>query len=395
MATALRDPRLVQNIAIRRGLEGPQLIVEWDAPTNITTAMEIKVLRKQFEFAVNPFDATAQVVFEGPADAGVVTNLDLDPCKCYYYTAFTHNFFPAEEWLFSNESQVQEIAIPTGFFGRDMGMFNLLPDLYVQGDKQLEIEIKDGQIALFPVFDPDNNEWFNLGENTDPAKAPKRKGPLNRYLKTIAVDLDLAKGLTDCMPTLWDIDETCCEWLPALGELIGLRVNREFPCSAQRQEVKEHVAILKIKGTKDAIRARGRTVTGLITEVQEWGNNILISNRLSRTSMAFPNTGLFEIFKLPGDTTDYTPGGEFTFQSICVFFDLAVDDCLSQQEVEKLDRALTPELPACRTGSFAMVEGIFEETIDLDIGEVVTDIIRCVPRINLGRINCSQIGPLP
>jgi hypothetical protein len=197
------------------------------------------------------------------------------------------------------------------------------------------------------------------------------------------------------MPTLWDIDETCCEWLPALGELIGLRVNREYPCSAQRQEVKEHVAILKIKGTKDAIRARGRTVTGLITEVQEWGDNILISNRLSRTSMAFPNTGLFDIFKLPGDTTDYTPGGEFTFQSVCVFFDLAVDDCLSQQEVEKIDRALTPELPACRTGIFAMVEGIFEETVDLDIGEVAVDVIRCVPRINLGRINCSQIGPLP
>jgi hypothetical protein len=72
------DPRLVQNTRIRRGLEGPQLIVEWDAPAQITTAMEIRVVRKKFEFAANPFDSQGTVVFEGPADAGFVTDIDLD-----------------------------------------------------------------------------------------------------------------------------------------------------------------------------------------------------------------------------------------------------------------------------------------------------------------------------
>lgn len=363
---AIGDTRLATNVRIRRGLEGPQLIVEWDAPAEITTAMEVRVVRKQFEFAASPFDPQGTVVFEGPAADGFVADLDIEACKCWYYTVFSHNFFLAEEWLFSVDTQVAEIAVPTGFFGRDAGLFNRLPDPpYHIADKLLEDEIgvRDAAIfALSPVFDSDGKEWFNLGENTDPTKEPVKKGPLQRFLKTIAVDLDLVKGLIDCMPTLWDVDETCCSTLPALGEVIGLQVNRELPCSAQRQEIKEHVAILKVKGTTTALRARARSVSGFETTVQEWGGNILVTNRLDRTSLQVnPNPGFGSFFRRPGDTTDYTPGGEITPQSFCIFFLLECDDCLSEQVVRKLNRVLPPEFPACHPGSLVFLDCLFEE----------------------------------
>ena len=375
-----QDPRLVRNMRIRRGLEGPQLIVEWDAPSDPPKAGEIRVLRKLFEFATNPLDPAADVVFEGPAtEGGFVTDLDVGACRCYYYTAFTHNFFPKDEWLHASTTQVSEIAIPTGFFGTEAGMFNLLPELYMLEDKILG-ETPDAKeqsfFALYPAFDPGSREWFNIGENTDPSREPVKKGPLQRFLKTVAVDLDLAKGLVDCMPTLWDVDETCCENLPALGEMIGLQVNRELPCSAQRQEIKEHVAILKVKGTATALRARARSVSGLTTFVQEWGaNNILYTNQDTRTTIASPNADLAAKFMLPGDDTDYTPGGVVLPNSFCVFFLLECDDCLSEQIVRKLNRVLVTEFPACHEGHLVFRDCLFVDETELDPSDAPTTII--------------------
>ena len=362
---AIGEPRLARNARIHRGMEGPQLIVEWDAPEEVGTEQQIRVVRKQYEFAASPFDTQGTVVFEGPAADGFVADLDLGACHCYYYTVFTHAFFPKEEWLFSVDTQVAEIAVPTGYFGRDGGLFRLLPEIYVLEDKLLDADVEeraDAIFALHPVFDADGREWFNLGENIDPQKEPKKKGPLQRFLKTIALEIDLVKGLIDCMPTLWDVDETCCAVLPALGEVIGLQVNRELPCSAQRQEIKEHVAILKVKGTATAIRARARSVSGFETFVQECGDNILITNRGDRTTLLVnPNPGFASFFGRPGDPTDFTPGGVFTPNSICVFFLLECDDCLSEQVVRKLNRVLPPELPACHPGHFIFLDCDFVE----------------------------------
>lgn len=362
---AIGEPRLARNARIRRGMEGPQLVVEWDAPEEIGVEQRIRVVRKQYEFAASPFDSQGMVVFEGPAAAGFVADLDVGPCRCYYYTVFTHAFFPKEEWLFSVDTQIAEIAVPTGYFGRDGGMFRLLPDTYVLEDKLLGEEVvvrEDAIYALQPTFDADGREWFNLGENTDPEKEPKRKGPLQRFLKTIALELDLVKGLIDCMPTLWDVDETCCANLPALGEVIGLQVNRELPCSAQRQEIKEHVAILKVKGTATAIRARARSVSGFETFVQECGDSLLITNREDRTTLLVdPNPGFASLFLRPGDPTDFTPGGVFTPNAICVYFILECDDCLSEQVVRKLNRVLPPEFPACHPGHLIFLDCDFVE----------------------------------
>jgi hypothetical protein len=368
--TAFDPDKIVQNVRLRRGLEGPQLILEWDAPKVIPLGGTVRIVRKLYEFSTSPYDGI--VVFEGPTAAGFVDDLDLEACKCYYYTIFARELTP-DLWYFSPETQASEIAIATGYFPKRL--FELLPNVYILGDKLLEDQDRDDDIiALQKIFDSQSKETFNLYENLDPNKEPIRKGPLQRFIKTLAIEPDIVKGLIDCMPTLWDVDETCCGNLPALGELIGLEVNREFPCSKQRQEIKEQVAIVKLKGTRAAIRARASLISGQPTNVQEWCGNILISNRLDRTTLKVPNPGLSQTFHLFGDETDYTPGGEIGFNTFTIFFFLECEDCLSAQTVAKLNRVLRPEFPVCRVGNFVFIDCKFVECYDRRrIQEIVTD----------------------
>jgi phage tail-like protein len=377
---AFGSPKLVKNVRIRRGLEGPQLILEWDAPNEVPEfgGGLTRVMRKLYDFSRSPDDG--MLVFEKPTedDNRFVADIDLDPCKCYYYTIFT--FDPVDgRWRYSLDTQAEEIAIPTGFFTTEL--FKLLPELYVFGDKHLDedIDSKESNVfALEKTFSPEEREWFNLYENTDPTKEPIKKGPLQRFMRTLAIEPDIVKGLIDCMPILWDVDETCCEVLPALGALIGLEVNQEFDCAKQRQEIKQQVAIYKIKGTKAGLRARALSVAGLSGDIHEWSNNILIANRIDRTSLAFPNAGFSSKFMLPGDDTSYTPGGVIGFVRFCIFLNLDCDDCLAQQVVEKLIRELGREIPVCRIGHVIFVDCKWVECYDTlrRVQETSKDIIK-------------------
>jgi len=393
----LDDPRLVTSATGSRALEGPQIVIEWESPEEPPLGGLVRVVRKLYEFAVKADDPAAIVVYEGAVGSGYVADLDVGACTCYYYTIFT--FDPLTGlWVFSEGTQVAVMAIETGYFTNRL--MELLPELYLISDKMLEEGNKDGVLPLFPVFDEESRQWFNIHENPeDPEQVAgvlmgevKPRGPLSRYLKTLAIDLDIAKGLIDCMPTLWDVDEACCDALPALGALVGLDVNREFPCTKQREEIRQQAAILKIKGTLQAIEARARLISGLRVRVHEWCKNILIANRLDRTSVYIPNLSMPLKYRRCGDDTDFTPGQEITFQSFTVCFELDCDDCLSEQVVEKLQRVMPPEWPVCRSGYFFFEGCVFEETVPAPWDSWWDVIETGGNRINQARINTGRIG---
>jgi hypothetical protein len=397
-----RYGRLVRNLTIRRGLEGPQLILTWEAPTESLLMDTIRVVRRLYEFPKNPNDG--KVVYEGPTGAGFITDCydriqttagetmapsNIEACRCYYYTIFTRSesvygefqyetgpYGGNDYWLYSVETQVAELAIQTGFFAE--ALFNLLPNVYILGDKLLESPDKGGDVyALYRAFDSGNPlveappQYFNLYENVDPTKEPKKKGPLARFLRSIAIEPDIVKGLIDCMPNLWDVNETCCSNLPALGELIGVDVNREFTCTRQREEIKNYVAIYKIKGTKGGVEAEARLISEIAATAKEWCGNILISNRADRTSLKYPNPGLSQTFQLDSDDTDFTPwvkvsgsGKAYGFGRFTVYFLLECDDCLSDQIVYKLNRVLPRNWPVCRQGEMVYVDCKWVDTYD-------------------------------
>lgn len=392
--TLITDPRLVRGASIRRGLEGPQLVVEWAAPEQPPLGGLVRVLRKKYGFALSAFDPDTTNVYEGPIDGGYVADTDLEACTCYYYTIFT--FDPLTGlWVYSVGTQVSLMAIETGFFADNL--INFLPTIYVLEDKMMdEEEAFNSVFALERTLDTDGHEWFNIHEELGNAVAgvlmgePRKRGPLNRFLKTIALELDIAKGLIDCLPTLWDFDETCCDNLLALGALIGLEVNTEFPCARQREELRQHVAIIKIKGTAQAILARARLISGLRVEIQEWCKNILISNRLDRTSVRTPNDWITTHYRRCGDDTDFTPGQEITFQSFTLCFYLGCDDCLSQQVVEKLARILPAEYPVCRTGYLSFEDCLWTEQ---NPGQTESwwDVVETsASRVNVARVNTGR-----
>jgi hypothetical protein len=396
--TLITDPRLVQNATIRRGLEGPQLVVEWEAPIEPPLGGLVRVVRKLYEYATNADDPASKVVFEGDISAGYVADIDLEACSCYYYTIFTFDPLTGQ-WIYSTGTQVSLLAIETGYF--TYRLFSLLPEMYVQGDKLLDSDNPDeSKFPLFPIFDTVSHEWFNIHENPeDPANVAgvlmgevKSRGPLSRFLKNIAIELDIVKGLIDCMPNLWDVDEACCDVLPAMGELIGLPVNREFPCTKQREEIRQHVAIIKLKGTAQAIVARARLISGLRVEIQEWCKNILISNRLDRTSLRFPNSEITTHYRRCGDDTDFTPGQEITFQSFTICFYLECDSCLSQQIVEKLARVLPAEYPVCRSGYFHFEDCRFEEEVLPPIENWWDVVETTASRVNVARVNTGRVS---
>lgn len=396
--TIITDPRLVRGLTIRRALEGPQIVLEWLAPEEPPLGGLVRVVRKLYEFANDADDSSAVVVYEGEIGAGYVADLDVGACTCYYYTVFTFDPLTGT-WIYSVGTQVSEMAIETGYFTNRL--MQLLPEVYLIADKMLDDEkYADEVIPLFPIFDIESREWFNIHENPeDPEQTAgvlmgevKPRGPLSRFLKTLSLDLDIVKGLIDCMPTLWDVDEACCDVLPALGEIVGLDVNREFPCTKQREEIRQQAAILKIKGTLQAIEARARLISGLRVQVHEWCKNILISNRLDRTSVYIPNPTLALKYRRCGDDTDFTPGQEITFQSFTVCFDLECDDCLSQQVVEKLQRVMPTEWPVCRSGYF-FFEGCVEVETVPPPWDSWWDVVETGGnRINLARINLGRIG---
>lgn len=358
--------KLVRNLQIRRGLEGPQFVLTWDAPEDLTNISQIVIRRKQYGFP--RFITEGGEVFAGPPAAGFLTDLDLAACRCYYYTAFT--VMVGGEVMYNSSVQVSELALETGFFARKL--FELLPVAFVNGDKRLA-EGSPGKIALEKTFDSVGKEFFNLIED-----GTLKKGELQRFLRVMAVELDIAKGLIDCLPSQFDVDETCCKNLQAMGALLGIDVNTEFPCEKQRNEIKQWVPILQVKGTGQAIAAKARSISELTTRIQEWCKNILITNRLDRTTLVH-HTEWPVNFDMPGDTVDYTPGGGKGFTSFTVYFLLGdgeenCDVCLDAPVVKKLAREVPKLYPVCRQGNLVFIDCRFVDEYDVtEIEEIATD----------------------
>lgn len=365
------DPTLlVRNAAIRRGMEGPQLIVTWEVPSNLVGVEKLVVVRKKYEFPVVITAPGQKTVWEGAPADGYVTDTapDIEACACYYYTIFTKMVSGLE--LYEPVTQVSDFAIETGFFAKKL--FELLPDAYVVSDKKLE-EAETSKLALTRSFDSATKEFFNLLED-----GTIERGQLQRFLRVVAIELDIVKGLIDCLPYAYDVDEACCKFLQPMAALIGLQLNTEFGCIAQRNEIKSQVAILKVKGTKTAVEARARIIASPLggVHIKEWCGNVLVTNRLDRTTLKIPNPGFATSYGLAADTTDYVIGGTVGLNKFTVFVLLDCDDCLSDRIVEKLERVLPAEWPICRIGSIVFIDCVWVEHYVIEnILEDVKDVI--------------------
>ncbi len=376
-------PFVVRNFALRRGLEGPQIIITWEAPEDAPAVTAIKLVRRFFSYPGTPDDGL--LLFEGPPDGGRYTDLDLPACQCAYYKIFSQ-LEETGAWVSLPRAEGAIVPIETGFFagtipagdedGKGKGkMWDMLPEVYVIGDKK-QGEVQTGKITLEPkVVDPDTGEVFNLYED-----GLELKGELRRYMKLLGADLDHAKGLIDCLPNQYDVDEACAQFLPFIADLLGVNLNRELSVLAQREEIKKAVEIYKIKGTKPGLEALLRSITGMAVEVVDFCKNILISNCEDRTSMPLLSQGRGFDVGLPGDdlayTIDSSPTGRYSWKRWAAFIQIPCGECLPRWVVEKIARVLPDYQDACSIGFICFLDCHYVETYDgAGVGESSTNCV--------------------
>jgi len=372
--TAGLERYVVRSLALRRGFEGPQVVAAWEAPPEPERVERIRLVRRFLAFPEGPDDG--MVLVEGPPEAGRFSDLDLPACACTYYALFSLRA-DTGEWVTLPRARGSIIPVATGYFPGKL--LSLLPEVYLIADKKLE-QGGVGKVALERRQDPASGEWFNL---TEDGRTPK--GQLARFLKIFGGELDLAKGLIDCLPRQYDVDETCAKNLPFIAALVGLELNRELSIPEQREEIKRQVEVYRLKGTAAAIGAKARSITGFPVGVDDWCDNILVANREDRTV-----ADLSALWRsragLPGDPTSYvldgSPLGLYSWGRFGVFFQIPCGECLPRWAVEKIARVLPRLTPACAEGRPIFLDCRYEEIYDRDrLGEAHRTVITERPRI--------------
>ena len=368
--------------ALRRGYEGPQVIIEWDDPLDPGSIVSFRLVRRLFGFPQDETDG--DIVFDGAPAANFIADLDVVACKCYFYKLFSLTVLGDVVTAAFVEGHI--IPLETGFYGRKL--WALMASLYVVKDQGLEDPTEIRRPLLEgPGATP---EVYNFGED-----GALLRGPLERLLRLIGPMLDEAKGLVDCFPAQLDVDSSCISTLEGVAALLGLGLNKELAPEGMRNEVRLQVPFLKLKGTIPGLEARFRSVSGLTPIVHEQCNDLLVANDLTTTSPGFT---LSEAANIGGPDNElyYSPGYVDNVVPywlwFTVFANLPAGGGVNEVTAKKWCRSIDDSSPSCHKGFLTLVSddpeaiGIgmvdeddtaisddFSDTIPVAIVDVATD----------------------
>ena len=326
----------IQNLGCRRGVEGPQIILAWDPPNEPAALFNIRIVRKLYDFPQHHEDGV--ILYDGvPQSPGIYVDLDLEECRCYYYTIF-HTMGPSAEWYANINSACAIIPVKSGHY-LAARLINLLPDNYLYGDKRLG-KVNRNRVALSMEQNLTTGEWKNLWETGI------EKGELDRFLKNFGAELDYAKGLIDCLPAQFNVSETCCYNLPFIADILGIELNREWSCSKMREEIVKQKYIDRWRGTPLSFEAKARAISGLRAEVAPRWPNVVCTNTPGRGTFDF-SLAAAPVFREYGDTNAYVIGDLYYQRLYVLNLFLTEFDCIDQGIVDKLNREMPRYRPAC------------------------------------------------
>lgn len=325
----------------RRAYEGPQNYVEWDLPPAGGLVAEMKLVRRLNGFPRTFTDPLATVLWSGPVQANTYSDMAVTSETTYYYKLFC--ILIDGTVVSSALHQGLVITLPTGFFAEKL--WALTPEFDKNADKRKDLNYETKRALV--EGSGATEEVFNLGEDGSLAK-----GQLRRFLKVFGPLFDEAKGLIDVLINQLDFDASTITNLTFLAQTLGLDLNTELSPEKARNEARQQIAYLKLKGTKPGLIARLRSVSDAQPTITEQFNNILISNDPDRTSLKFdaaevqginsPNDVIFRSVGYP----DVAP----FWLWFNVFMDLADDLPLDEVTVRKWCIAMNESSPACHRG---------------------------------------------
>lgn len=294
---------LPRNFSVRRGADGPQIIISWDTPLDVVnetyeSSYTVRLERRTLDFSFKKGDST--VVYEGTlTDSHAISEYypDLKPDISYYYTLFikmppaASGYNGDDDELFVTAPVLQRscIATDSGYFNNKL--YQLLPGIYRSSDlfDNLSESDKPTQVLAESIGTGTNlAEVFNFKEDHG-----IKYGPLFRFLKIVGTSMDEIRGLIQHMMKIYDVDSCDQKFLDKLSSNYALAFKFGLNVTRKRADVRNITHFYKWKGTGEGLVSRGEAVsTSSLVYIKEYNENTFLTNTTREIGNGSYPTGL-------------------------------------------------------------------------------------------------------
>ncbi len=303
----------ISNIVIDRTFEG-SLLLTW---TEETVGTKIVIVKRIRDYPYIMTDGTE--IYRGPATWGMLEDKNVVDSTWYYYQFY---YWDEGDTLWKTDVTLRSFGLAIehqeGF--RDI-LRKTLPNMYYQ--KEVE-ESPDEPL-----------KWQFIRD------------------EVIRIFFEEFAGLIRAFPVNFDVDRCPGHVLEGHARMVGITPNYELTYSRQREEIKAAVDIWKTKGTPESIRKAINAVTGLPTIIDEWIDNIIVTNWVDRPVFDFHDTNQVDNYREVGhitchvldfNTVEYDRWyNTFSF-GIFIYFDDETRE-LTQEAVRKVRRIVKDYVP--------------------------------------------------
>ncbi len=226
---------VVEGVSVARTLDGR--MVEFTRRTvSTTTGADGKPIRRRVE-----------ILDQGGAPG------QLEPGTTYYYQLFSPAIPPD-----SDPGPYRATAMVTERFGLNRWLYNALPQILRRHD----------------VLRLEEKPWSRIVPEASP-----ESGQLRRFIDLFGTAADSLRSTAEGLRGLHDIDHVDYRFLPLLARGIGWNLSFDVDIPLQRNELKSASRLYRVVGTVPGLRATVSRYTGWHTQVAEFAQNILRTNR--------------------------------------------------------------------------------------------------------------------
>jgi len=206
------------------------LTVIWQIPTGQWNAM--RLVRSLTGFPVHEDDG--EILYEAPREEvdPQVHDEGLEPGVFHYYSLWAYIEITVDDQTFSTWRRAgNAIGIPLKDFGYQEKMLSLLPEFYMDRDRDLTTQREE-------------------------------RGPLERTMRMFGEQFDHIRGEYETLLHLRDIDKVSEGLLPLMAHEFDMEIEGELGATYSRRMIQNAVYIYQHKGTKLGMRALVAAATG-------------------------------------------------------------------------------------------------------------------------------------
>lgn len=249
---------------------GNRIDLHWKMP-DFAPYPRVRVVRREGTYATSPNPASAKdgVVVPELLDQNYAVDSDLKGETTYYYALFPFKTTGPNNTIIIDNPQEEQIdphnrvsAMASAPYNFGEQMHELLPAIYQRYDTVLPRDIPDGML-----------------------KEDKQRGQLRRFLDLPGTQLDQFYSFARAMQDLYNLDRVDGRLLPLLAEWIGWKTDHRLEIAAQRNEIKNALAIYETIGLIPTVEATVKRISGWESRTKEFVHNVFLSNRPERLNI--------------------------------------------------------------------------------------------------------------